>query len=403
MSSIQDQRINSLNLYVESTFGEYLGFAKKIINNNQLQRKRVRTSKTVYSLLKTDLQRGCVIPPIVLAISQPEILNGINLNSCISQDNSQNYGKILLSYIIDNSHNVLILDGLQRTFTLIDADMEMRQQVTEEYEKFLGYKLRLEVYLNINKFGVLYRMLTLNTGQTPMSARHQLEMLYSDMLDTNIRGLKLVSDVKGSADPADNEFIFKNAVEGFNSYMSRNELPLDRQDLLENIKMLENMASEDVTKDLFKEFLECYAVVFNSFRTISCDHIFTRDELDEYEIGESPFGISVCRIFSTSQALTGFGAAVGKMKDRLVITAITDISKHTEHLLQKYTEEATEWIGELLLNLDRIKNSAKKIGNAQRMFFHYFFRELFNEGGDSFLNLDAAVKDAYNKYNSQVN
>lgn len=37
--------------------------------------------------------------------------------------------------------------------------------------------------------------------------------------------------------------------------MNRNELPIDRQDILENVKMLENMSEEDVSKDLFKEFL----------------------------------------------------------------------------------------------------------------------------------------------------
>ncbi len=86
---------------------------------------------------------------------------------------------------------------MQRTHTLIDAENEaIRQKNTD---KFYNYKLRLEVYVNINKFGVLYRMLTLNTGQTPMSARHQMEMLYSDMLDTEIEGVKLVKEVDGAA------------------------------------------------------------------------------------------------------------------------------------------------------------------------------------------------------------
>lgn len=44
-------------------------------------------------------------------------------------------------------------------------------------------------------------MLTLNTGQTPMSTRHQLEMLYNDMKNTEIEGVKLISDTNGSADP----------------------------------------------------------------------------------------------------------------------------------------------------------------------------------------------------------
>ncbi|MFG6347328.1 MAG: hypothetical protein K1W15_01250, partial [Lachnospiraceae bacterium] len=141
-----------------------------MVKNNDLQRKRVKTSKTVYSLLKPDLLNGCVIPPLVLAI----VGYDDNIKN-ISNDGLQDYIK-------KNRSNVLILDGLQRTHTLIDAENEaIRQKNTD---KFYNYKLRLEVYVNINKFGVLYRMLTLNTGQTPMSARHQMEMLYSDMLDT---------------------------------------------------------------------------------------------------------------------------------------------------------------------------------------------------------------------------
>ena len=53
MSKVFDKRINSWNFYVESTFGEYLKFAKKIINNNELQRKRVkRKEKERWSKLK---------------------------------------------------------------------------------------------------------------------------------------------------------------------------------------------------------------------------------------------------------------------------------------------------------------------------------------------------------------
>lgn len=389
MSKIFDQRINSWNLYVESTFGEYLKFAKKIINNNELQRKRVKTSKTIYSLLKNDLQKGCIMPPLVLALVKTDIIDVENPNQ-----------ERLLQYINENSKNVLLLDGLQRTYTLIDADTEMEKKSEEEYQKFLENKLRLEIYVEINKFGILYRMLTLNTGQTPMSARHQLEMLYSDMLNTEFEGVKLVTDKDGKADPDENEFIFKNAIEGFNSYMNRNELPIDRQDILENVKMLENMSDEDVSEDLFKEFLETYMKLFGTLRKITDNHIVDDDELIEYGISESPFGKKVSKIFSTSQALTGFGAAVGKMKDLDIIKSLMDISGMVDELKEK--NEGYIWMMELLSKLDRIKVSSKKIGNAQRMFFQYFYRELLNAESDSYLNLDAAVQNGYNKYYSQV-
>lgn len=389
MSKIYDQRINSWNLYVESSFGEYLKFAKKIIENNELQRKRVKTSKTIYSLLKSDLQKGCIMPPLVLALIKTEVIDV----------KSPDEGK-LLEYINENSENVLILDGLQRTYTLIDADEEMRERGGKEYESFLGNKLRLEIYVEINKFGILYRMLTLNTGQTPMSARHQLEMLYSNMLNTEIDGIKLVTDKEGKADPDENEFIFKNAIEGFNSYMNRNELPLDRQDILDNVKMLEHMSEENVSEDLFREFLETYIKIFTVLREVTGNHIVTDEDLREYQIGESPFGKKASKIFSSSQALTGFGAAAGKMKDLEIISSLGSMVEMLGKL--KENNEGYVWMMEMLVKLDTIKNSSKKIGNAQRMFFQYFFRELFNKESDSYLSLEDAVHNGYKKYYSQV-
>lgn len=43
----------------------------------------------------------------------------------------------MLQYINENSENVLLLDGLQRTYTLIDADTDMKKKSDEEYQKFL--------------------------------------------------------------------------------------------------------------------------------------------------------------------------------------------------------------------------------------------------------------------------
>ena len=389
MSKIYDQRINSRNVYVESSFGEYLKFAKKIIHNNELQRKRVKTSKTIYSLLKSDLQQGCIMPPLVLALTEIGVMNFENPDE-----------EKLLAYIIENSENVLILDGLQRTYTLIDADEEMKLKGENKYEQFLNNKLRLEIYVEINKSGILYRMLTLNTGQTPMSARHQLEMLYSNMLGTEIDGVKLITDKEGKADPDENEFIFKNAIEGFNSYMNRNELPLDRQDILDNVKVLEHMAGENISEDLFKEFLETYIKIFTTLRKITENHVITEEDLQEYQIGESPFGKKASKIFSSSQALTGFGAAVGKMKDLKLIKSLTDIVGMLEKLEE--SNEGYTWMMEMLVKLDTIKSSSKKIGNAQRMFFQYFFRELFNTESDSYLSLEDAVQNGYKKYYSQV-
>ena len=99
--------------------------------------------------------------------------------------------------------------------------------------------------------------------------------------------------------------------------------------------------------------------------------------------------------------MTGYGSAIGKMKDNAIITDIKDIMPMLQKL--KKRNDGYEWFLEMLIKFDRIKESSKKIGNAQRMFFHYFFRELFNKESDSYLDLDEAVENGYKKYISQVN
>ena len=402
LSAARDNRIGSSNLYVKMSFGEYLELAPKIISNNKFQRKRVKTSKSVYSLLKKDLQQGCIMPPLVLAFTGQFPFN-IETDDAFSDEKTNQ----VWEYMNAHTEDILILDGLQRTYTLIDADAELRQLSVfdspddlKKYDEFCRYTIRIEIYFNINKFGVLYRMLTLNTGQTPMSARHQIEMLYSDMLDTDIEGIRLVSDLDGTARPSENEFLFKNAVEGFHSYMNRNELPIDRQELLENIKMLEKMSEEAIDADLFKEYLECYINVFKTLRSITEDKNVTEDDLSDYAIQGVPFGYNISKAFSTSQALTGFGAAIGRMKDRDIITGFSDINNMMDKL--KKNNNGMGWFLYMLSRFDLIREKSKKIGNAQRMYFQYFFRELFNDGSDSYLDLSGAVENGYQKYLSQV-
>jgi len=171
---------------------------------------------------------------------------------------------------------------LQRTHTLIDAENEaIRQKNTD---KFYNYKLRLEVYVNINKFGVLYRMLTLNTGQTPMSARHQMEMLYSDMLDTEIEGVKLVKEVDGAA------FATSQAMTGYGPALGI----MKDKGLIEDFNSIDKIVKdidknyEDNDGEWFMEFLKKNGKKINPDKTannlynVRCLIVHNLYSLDEY-------------------------------------------------------------------------------------------------------------------------
>ncbi len=387
LSRIEDQRINSWNIFVEITIGDYLGFAPDILNNNDMQRKKVKSSKSVYSLLKTDLIRGCVIPPLVLAFTDSGMINDKTTDQQI------------MEYVAGNPQNLMILDGLQRTYTLIAAKEELEQADNRsETDRFLSQNIRMEIYIGINKFGILYRMLTLNTGQTPMSTRHQIEILYKNMVNKEIDGIRLVTEKEGKVKASVRELKFKDAVDGFHSYIYRDELPIDRQDLLDNVKMLENLSHENTEMDVFKDFICSYVWFMEQL-----ERFVNPDELDFEESGFSrdPFGENIVKVFNTSQALTGFGAAIGRLKDFGKLESLEKFYLLPDRM-ESGSVEQNDWFIELLLGLDKVNKESKKIGNGQRMLFQYFFRELFNPESDSYLNLYLSAKNSYQKYRSQV-
>ena len=206
VSRLFDGRINAQNYLLEMNAREYLTVAKNILDSNEFQRKRVKSANSVYSLLKKDFLRGCVLPPIVLG-----------LNSKLDVDPSVEIGQVIDSNIDD----VVILDGLQRTYSLIELEQELSENA-EELEKFYLLPLRVEMYVSINRLGVLYRMLTLNTGQSPMSIRQQIEMLYLDYVKKPFDGIVLLREVDDDAPSAVGEYTFKSVADGFNSYIERN-------------------------------------------------------------------------------------------------------------------------------------------------------------------------------------
>ncbi|EJS02222.1 hypothetical protein [Bacillus cereus] len=389
-SRITDFRIKAENIFIEMSYEEYLEIAEGIIENNPLQRKRVKSSNTVYSLLRSDLKSGCLMPPMVLALSNGRDIEYSNL------DNDQ-----IINYILGNKDKLIILDGLQRTHTLKDVKLEyINYGDYTGLENYYGNKLRIELYLGISKFGILYRMLTLNTGQTPMSIRHQIEMLYKDYMVNDIEGITLLSEVDESGDSVVGTYSFKSMIEGFNSYLERDPLPMDRFDILNNIKGLEKLSQEDQEYDIFKEFLLTYNHFINKMIEISEDWHLEPDYEKELELSSRAFGNSALKIFNKSQAITAFGAALGKLKDFGLINNFNDIKEALSKV--EFEGETEDWMIDLITNMDRIKQTSKKIGNSQRVYFYWFFRELFNSESDSYLNLNEAVSNGFNKYRSQT-
>lgn len=391
-SKVRDGRINAVNVLLDMSIKEYLNVARDIIKNNEFQRRRVKSSSTVYALLKKDLRNNCTMPPIVLAIKAEKMEHLLN-----PYDIEEEQVKLLFK-----PENLIILDGLQRTYTILDLEAELlKENDNETLINVLGNSIRVEVYLGVNKIGILYRMLTLNTGQTPMSIRHQIEILYSDYIEKNIDNITLLKETDAKSVKSIGEYQFRDVIEGFNSYLDRDELGINRSELLENIQNLEKLALENGSSDLFKDYLSTYNMLVKKIDSFDSNWELKKEDID-IDINTF-FGKNTLQIFTKSQVLSGFGAAIGKLKDTKVIEGFDTIKIDIEKLKLSNSDSSLDSVMlALITKLDEIKNRAKKIGVEQRMFFTYFFRELFNPNSDSYLNINQAIESGFNKYTSLI-
>lgn len=388
-----DKKIQTSNYLIELTFGEYLEFANKIIENNEYQRKRVRSSMSIYSQLKEDLKNGCIIPPVVLAIDDKDMpdegLNKTNIKECLKKS--------------------LILDGLQRTFTIIDAHNELIKE-GKDISNFTESKLRAEVYGGIKRFGLLYRMLTLNTGQTPMTLRHQIEILYSDY-NINIPNVTLLKEVQGQNPQEIGEYKFQDVIDGFISYLQSSYLPMTRSTVLEIIKTLETISTENVNEDLFKSFVESYYKL-----SLRMNDVLPESAIDELkkELDEDVdfrlraettktflFAESIFSLMSKPQVIAGFGAGLALLKQNGKINSISDIIELID-IIEIGGDSQYDWFYSLNKFLYEIKQKSSKIGNSQRMYFSDFFRLLFDPESFSRCNLHTTAKLARDIYMTKM-
>lgn len=391
LSLIYDGLLDANNVLVEMTVGEYLDIGLKILNNNQYQRRRVSRSSSIYSLLGNDLKRLCTIPTIVLALTDENLRDGLSLGMT-SED---------IKTVLSNK-NLIILDGLQRTYTIRDTLREMESSILdandEGIQKLKNHTLRIEVYCGLSKTGILYRMLTLNTGQTPMSRRHEIEILYSSYLEKDIEGIHFNRQASKDAESGIDVYDFDNAIEGFNSFIESDELPMDRFDILGVIQRLEKVAEDDYKKNLFELFVKLYNKLAHHFDEQSNHWDLTEGRKSSLK---SVYAKDIASFFNKAQTMSAFGAAVGDIMCDKTEWGLANMQRVIEGV--RFEHDSDEAMYNLLLVLQEIREGAKKIGVAQRQYLKRFFQKLFTEGINSYQLIECSIKAAKEQYDEDNN
>jgi hypothetical protein len=394
-----DKKINGINVSFDMSAGDYTLIAKDILANNQYQRRKVDSHGKIYDLLKIDLLDGCVMPPIILSTTTSfnTIVHDIIENAVRSPadlDGSKPELKRLISKAIEDKE-IIILDGLQRTYTILDCEKTAIAKGGEQELAFRQSNIRFEIYIGLQKTGVLYRMLTLNTGQTPMSFRQQIEILYCDFIDRDDLpdGIVIVTEKDEKRARGLGKYKYQDVVDMFYAYTTASPKPHDRLSLVSQVKEL-LFLEEYKQQDDILGILTSYNMLVSKIHSISNDWTFDQSKIEQ-DITR-PFGVSVESVFSKSQAMTGFGSEVKKLQKQNQLGKIADIKSLIDGL--QFGHNPHDALNNMIVALDQVTSRAKKVGEAQRLYFSLCFYQIFNKDSDSFLDLSNCWLAALEKF-----
>lgn len=206
LSVDSDDRLQASCALIKTTYRWFMQASSGAEENLQIQRKIIGGSKP-YATLRADLKRGCLLPPLVLAIK------GVGVPADAAQLDAL---KLQLINVVPN--NVYIIDGLQRTNAIRQTAGELEG---DELEVFLDRTLRVEAWLDIAFGALAYRMLLLNAGQKPMSIKHQVEILSMKLQEdlASVPDIDIFSSISGRRRTQAGQFQLAKLSQAFQAWL----------------------------------------------------------------------------------------------------------------------------------------------------------------------------------------
>jgi hypothetical protein len=195
-SEYHDMVIKSNVLLADLSYKEALENLYPLINKFTAQRKLLDTK--FYDRLERDIIGGCMMPPITIAFVASDLGD--------IQDKKQ--------FINNNLDKAYILDGIQRLNTLNRASTKIG---------FDGNRrILLNVIISPTKDMLLYRMITLNNGQKPMTPRHQIEILTQELFDFSALNIDVQSEKDRSEQIIRGAFNLGDISRGYLAFLTDN-------------------------------------------------------------------------------------------------------------------------------------------------------------------------------------
>lgn len=359
----KDLRTDTNVIYLQISLNEYFDLIGQNYNEFQIQRRKERHRG--YSRMKKDLKNGALLPGITLAIEPSKA--GEFIDPVSNEDE-----KKVLELLKGLNESIYIIDGLQRTHLI-------SQLIKEDVTFHPDHKLLLEVWVEPEISHLIYRLIVLNSGQKPMSLRHQIELLFTTLnvsLTNEIRGLELINEKDESSRTKPLQYNFDTIVTAYESFL--NETPE-----IDKSSIISSKLDDDILIDKSEDFLDETYHQFVSFLKIytELDKVnFNRYKDSDYSKFRNWFAQK--NVANSFFAAIGFTFNIESRRENIEpainsLIEILKISTREDPLdLEKYDEVKS------ILADPREYN----VGFITRKLLTNTFTQFLREGGDRPLN-----------------
>jgi hypothetical protein len=359
----KDWRTNTPVVYAEILISDYLSLVGLDIDKFEIQRKRVDPKK--YTRLKEDIKKGALLPGITLAI------DNLKVSSYLPMVEGKDSAELIQALI--KSKDIYILDGLQRSYIIRDL-------VNDGFVFKQEQKVLLEIWFEKEINHLIYRLIVLNSGQRPMSMRHQVELLFMTLkndLEQVIEGLEIYLEKEGTIRSHAKKFPFDRLVNGYYSFLTKSP-EIERDNLV-----VKKLNEDDILSSEEEELNESY-ILFVKYLRLYCDLDF---EFYRIYSNHTTLG-SYKNWLAEENTIKSFFAAVSKFTNDEKKLSRVDIALEKLLLLLKSSQSTDDpFFLDVFKSIKSGIDSKKvNVGIGTRKLIMDGFRECFiSEGEESFL------------------
>ena len=304
----KDNVIDSPYITVKTTYKYALEELYPLINQLEFQRNPLK--KEYYERLKKDIIDGCVMPPITIAFDDAELFKKIN-SSNINLNNED-----IIKLVSENIDKGFILDGIQRLNTVMEASKNDNFDMTRP--------LYASIILSDSMNKLLYRMIILNNGQRPMSARHQIEILVGKSVSKLNIDVKYLDSIYTEKDGKRNDGLNKLKQDVLSkAFIAFSSSSID----IDNQKIIEEKLNEIISRKIVSSDVKNSKIDLEDLIKYILDMGIESKKEDE----------NIFPWLNNENNLIGFFAGISKRNDfleNIEYTAFMQIIKNIEYVMQ---------------------------------------------------------------------